>query len=45
MAGERSPSEALGVADRVMVLSLGRQAAVMDAVDVTTEDLKEAYRI
>jgi hypothetical protein len=29
----------------VMVLTLGKAYAVMDAADLTTEQLKEAYRI
>jgi branched-chain amino acid transport system ATP-binding protein len=42
---EQNATKALEVADRVMVLSLGQAFAVMDAADLTTEQLKEAYRI
>jgi hypothetical protein len=33
------------VADRVMMLSLGHKSAVLDASDLTTEQLKHAYQI
>jgi branched-chain amino acid transport system ATP-binding protein len=42
---EQNATKALEVADRVMVLTLGKSYAVMDAADLTTEQLKEAYRI
>jgi branched-chain amino acid transport system ATP-binding protein len=42
---EQNATKALEVADRVMVLSLGEAFGVMDAADLTTEQLKEAYRI
>lgn len=42
---EQNATKALEVADRVMVLSLGEAFAVLDAADLTTEQLKEAYRI
>jgi len=42
---EQNATKALEVADRVMVLSLGEATAVKDAADVTTQQLKEGYRI
>jgi branched-chain amino acid transport system ATP-binding protein len=42
---EQNATKALQVADRVMVLSLGEAFAVMDATDLTTQQLKEGYRI
>ena len=42
---EQNATKALQVADRVMVLSLGQAFAVMDATDLTTQQLKEGYRI
>jgi branched-chain amino acid transport system ATP-binding protein len=42
---EQNATKALEVSDRVMVLTLGKVFAVMDAGDLTTELLKEAYRI
>lgn len=42
---EQNATKALEVADRVMMLSLGRASAVVDAADLTTEQLKEGYRI
>jgi branched-chain amino acid transport system ATP-binding protein len=42
---EQNATKALQVADRVMVLNLGEAFAVMDAADVTTQQLKEGYRI
>ena len=42
---EQNATKALQVADRVMVLNLGEATAVMDAADVTTQQLKEGYRI
>ncbi|MFO7531324.1 MAG: ABC transporter ATP-binding protein [Candidatus Limnocylindrales bacterium] len=42
---EQNATKALEVADRVMVLSLGEAQAVVDAADVTTQQLKEGYRI
>jgi branched-chain amino acid transport system ATP-binding protein len=42
---EQNATKALEVADRVMVLNLGEAHAVLDAADVTTQQLKEGYRI
>lgn len=42
---EQNATKALQVADRVMVLSLGEAYAVMDAAHLTTQQLKEGYRI
>ena len=42
---EQNATKALQVADRVMVLNLGEADAVLDAADVTTQQLKEGYRI
>ena len=42
---EQNATLALGVADRVMVLSLGLGSEPMAAADVTTERLKEAYKL
>ncbi|MEW6225193.1 MAG: ABC transporter ATP-binding protein [Chloroflexota bacterium] len=42
---EQNATKALQVADRVMVLSLGEAYAVMDATQLTTQQLKEGYRI
>ncbi|MGD8684028.1 MAG: ABC transporter ATP-binding protein [Chloroflexota bacterium] len=42
---EQNATKALEVADRVMVLTLGEATAVMDAAEVTTQQLKEGYRI
>ena len=42
---EQNATKALQVADRVMVLSLGEAYAVKDAAEVTTQQLKEGYRI
>jgi branched-chain amino acid transport system ATP-binding protein len=42
---EQNATKALEVADRVMVLSLGEAYAVVDATDLTTQQLKEGYRI
>jgi branched-chain amino acid transport system ATP-binding protein len=42
---EQNATKALEVADRVMVLSLGEAYTVVDAVELTTEQLKEGYRI
>ncbi len=42
---EQNATMALQVADRVMVLSLGQAFAVMDAAQLTTQQLKEGYRI
>jgi len=42
---EQNATKALQVADRVMVLSLGEAGAVVAAADVTTQQLKEGYRI
>jgi len=42
---EQNATKALEVADRVVVLTLGEASGVMDAANVTTEILKEGYRI
>jgi len=42
---EQNATKALEVADRVMVLSLGEASEVMEASSMTTERLKEGYRI
>jgi branched-chain amino acid transport system ATP-binding protein len=42
---EQNATKALEVSDRVMVLSLGEAFAVMNAADLTTQQLKEGYRI
>jgi branched-chain amino acid transport system ATP-binding protein len=42
---EQNATKALEVADRVMVLNLGEATAVTDAAEVTTQQLKEGYRI
>jgi branched-chain amino acid transport system ATP-binding protein len=42
---EQNATKALQLADRVMVLSLGQAFAVVDAADLTTQQLKEGYRI
>ena len=42
---EQNATKALQVADRVMVLSLGEAFAVMNATELTTQQLKEGYRI
>lgn len=42
---EQNATKALEVADRVMVLSLGEASEVMDAEQVTMEQLREGYRI
>lgn len=42
---EQNATKALEVADRVMVLSLGEVFLTGDAKDLTTEQLKEGYRI
>jgi len=42
---EQNATKALQVADRVMVLNLGEAHAVKLAADVTTQQLKEGYRI
>ncbi len=42
---EQNATKALQVADRVMVLSLGRAFAVKSAAELTTQQLTEGYRI
>jgi branched-chain amino acid transport system ATP-binding protein len=42
---EQNATKALQVADRVIVLSLGQSSAVVDASQMTTQQLKEGYRI
>ena len=45
MLAEQNATKALEVADRVMVLSLGEVFLTGDAQELTTEQLKEGYRI
>jgi branched-chain amino acid transport system ATP-binding protein len=45
VVAEQNATQALAVADRVMMLSLGHKSAVLDASDLTTEQLKHAYQI
>jgi branched-chain amino acid transport system ATP-binding protein len=45
VVAEQNATQALGVADRVMMLSLGHKSAVLDAAALTTEQLKHAYQI
>jgi branched-chain amino acid transport system ATP-binding protein len=45
VVAEQNATQALGVADRVMMLSLGHKSAVLNAGDLTTEQLKHAYQI
>ena len=45
MVAEQNATKALEIADRVMLLSLGEASEIMDASDLTTEKLKEGYRI
>lgn len=45
VVAEQNATQALGVADRVMMLSLGHKSAVLNASDLTTEQLKHAYQI
>ena len=42
---EQNATKALQVSKRAMVLSLGEAFAVVDAADLTTQQLKEGYRI
>lgn len=42
---EQNATKALQVADRVMVLSLGQAFAQVNAAELTTQQLKEGYRI
>jgi len=42
---EQNATKALEVADRVMLLSLGEVFGIMNAIEVTTESLKEGYNI
>lgn len=42
---EQNATKTLQVADRVMVLSLGEAFAVVKASEITTQQLKEGYRI
>lgn len=42
---EQNATKALEVADRVMVLTLGQASEIRDAAELTTEKLKEGYRI
>jgi branched-chain amino acid transport system ATP-binding protein len=42
---EQNATKALQVSDRVMVLSLGEAFTVVDAAELTTQQLKEGYRI
>jgi len=45
VVAEQNATQTLAVADRVMMLSLGHKSAVLDASDLTTEQLKHAYQI
>ena len=42
---EQNATKAIAIADRVMVLSLGRGSDPVDAAEVTTERLREAYKL
>ncbi len=42
---EQNATKALGIADRVMVLSLGEGSTPVDAAEMTKERLKEAYKL
>jgi len=42
---EQNATKALEVADRVMVLNLGEASEILDAAELTTDTLKEGYRI
>ena len=42
---EQNATKAIQLADRVMVLSLGNAFSVVPAGELTTEELKEGYRI
>lgn len=42
---EQNATKALEVADRVMVLNLGQASEIRDAADLTTDKLKEGYRM
>lgn len=42
---EQNATKALQVADRVMVLSLGEASPVQDAASMTTQQLREGYRM
>jgi branched-chain amino acid transport system ATP-binding protein len=42
---EQNATKALQIANRVMVLSLGEAYAIKDAAELTTQQLKEGYRI
>lgn len=42
---EQNATKALGIADRVMVLSLGEGSEPVDAAEMTKERLKEAYKL
>lgn len=42
---EQNATKALEVADRVLVLSLGQASEIRNAADLSTEKLKEGYRI
>ena len=45
VVAEQNATKALEIADRVMLLSLGEASEIMDASDLTTQKLKEGYRI
>ncbi|MEM7274197.1 MAG: ABC transporter ATP-binding protein [Actinomycetota bacterium] len=42
---EQNATLALGVADRVMVLTIGEGSAPVPAAELTTDDLKQAYKL
>lgn len=45
IVAEQNATQALSVSDRVMVLSLGRRAAIVPAAEITTDQLKSAYQM
>ena len=45
IVAEQNATKALEVADRVMLLSLGAASEIMDASELTIDQLKEGYRI
>ena len=42
---EQNATKALEVADRAMVLSLGEAMTIVDAKDLTTDQLRKGYKI
>lgn len=45
VVAEQNASKAISVADRVMILNLGRAESVLPAADLTVDQLKRAYHI